>query len=67
MPLAAAGVDWQLAVLIDHLLDDITAPAADACYGAPAELQALVAKKWPAGTALSRSEFERARGGAGRV
>jgi hypothetical protein len=48
----------RLALLIDRLLDDITAPAADAYYRAPAGLEALVAKKWPARTARGRSELE---------
>ncbi|WP_063043722.1 helix-turn-helix transcriptional regulator [Nocardia pseudovaccinii] len=56
-----------LPVLIDRLLDDINAPAADAYYGASTGLEALIAKKWPAGTVLTRSELERARGRTGLV
>ncbi|WP_157227804.1 hypothetical protein [Nocardia asiatica] len=51
-----------LAVLIDRLLDDINAPAADAYYGAPAGLEELTISTQTSGAVLSRAELERARG-----
>ncbi len=63
------GISWgypgtgpgTLALLIDRLLDDITAPAADGAIGAAAGLEQLTEIDWPKGTVLTRAQLEAAR------
>lgn len=65
------GIGWgyggsgpgSLALLIDRLLDDIAAPAADDINGAAPGLEELTQVKWPQGTVLTRADLEEARRG----
>jgi hypothetical protein len=52
-----------LALLIHHLLDDITAELADGINGAPAGLEDLAQLEWPHGTILTRDLLQAARDG----
>jgi len=65
------GINWgysgsgpgSLALLIDRLLDDIAASAADAPHGAPDGLDRLTELKWPQEQVLTREMIEAAREG----
>ncbi|MEV2236940.1 hypothetical protein [Micromonospora sp. NPDC049891] len=65
------GIGWGypgfgpgcLALLIDRLLDDINARAADSANGAPVGLQRLTRITMPRGTVLTREQLESARAG----
>lgn len=65
------GLSWgysgsgpgSLALLIHRLLDDISAPPADAAVGAEDGLEELTQMKWPEGTVLTRAQLEAARRG----
>lgn len=58
----SGGGPAALAVLIERLLDDITAPGA-APSQAAAGLRELTSTEWPAGTVLTREQLEAARDG----
>lgn len=63
------GLSWgyegsgpgALALLVDHLLDDITSPGPADINGAPAGLERLTATPLPAGAVLSRDDLQAAR------
>ncbi|NBH10917.1 hypothetical protein [Amycolatopsis sp. SID8362] len=65
------GINWgyggsgpgSLALLIDRLLDDISAPAADNTDGAPDGLDRLTELQWPQEQVLTREMLEAARDG----
>jgi len=65
------GLSWgyggsgpgSLALLINRLLDDITARGADNNHGAPEGLEELTENQWPRGTVLTRAQMEAAREG----
>lgn len=52
-----------LALLIDTLLTDITAPAPDDINGAPESLELLTQRRLPRSTVLTREQLEAARRG----
>lgn len=68
------GIGWGypgfgpscLALLIDRLLDDINAQAADSATGAPDGLRRLTRITMPRGTVLTRRQLESARAGTWR-
>jgi hypothetical protein len=65
------GISWgypgsgpgSLALLVNALLDDITAQAPADINGAPPQLEKVLQKKWPAGTVLTREQLLGARAG----
>jgi len=65
------GINWgyggsgpgSLALLLDRLLDDINAPAADSVNGAPDALEEFTQHAWPHGTVFTRDQLADIRDG----